>query len=142
MGVAFQILNDLKDWRGDSDNKMSAGGDTLGGRPTVLWALAIEGLPAAEQAELLQLVTDENIGDEYRISRVRQLYEQADVFEKAHRLVDKHQQRAEAIADALEPEELRRLFYYLIDTVLERPAEQPVQQVPAPIITQLSLATP
>ncbi|MDA1055911.1 MAG: polyprenyl synthetase family protein [Planctomycetota bacterium] len=142
MGVAFQILNDLKDWRGDSDNKMSAGGDTLGGRPTVLWALAIEGLPAAEQAELLKLVADESIGDEYRISRVRQLYEQADVFEKAHRLVDKHQQRAEAIADALEPEELRRLFYYLIDTVLERPTEPTDPQVPAPIITQLSLAAP
>jgi len=140
MGVAFQILNDLKDWRGDDDNKMFAGGDTLGGRPTVLWALAIEGLPTAEQAELLKLVTDEKVGDEYRIGRVRQLYEQADVFEKAHRLVDKHQQRAEAIADALEPEELRRLFYYLIDTVLERPTEPTEPQVPAPIIMQLSLA--
>lgn len=139
MGVAFQILNDLKDWRGDSDNKLSAGGDTLGGRPTVLWALAIEGLPAAEQVELLDLVSNANVGDEYRISRVRQLYVQADVFEKAHRLVDKHQQRAEAIADALEPEELRRLFYYLIDTVLERPSEPAEPQVPAPIITQLSL---
>ena len=142
MGVAFQILNDLKDWRGDGDNKMSAGGDTLGGRPTVLWALAIEGLPEVEQIELLKLVTDESIGDEFRISRVRQLYEQADVFEKAHRLVDKHQQRAEAIADTLEPEELRRLFYYLIDTVLERPTEPTAPQVPAPIITQLSLAAP
>ncbi|MBC8353290.1 MAG: polyprenyl synthetase family protein [Planctomycetes bacterium] len=142
MGVAFQILNDLKDWQGDDDNKMSAGGDTLGGRPTVLWALAIEGLPETERAELLKLVGDESIGDEYRISRVRQLYEQADVFEKAHRLVDKHQQRAEAIADALEPEELRRLFYYLIDTVLERPTEPVEPQVPAPIITQLSLAAP
>ena len=138
MGVAFQILNDLKDWRGDNDNKLSAGGDTLGGRPTVLWALAVEGLPEVEQAELLKLVGDESVGDEYRIGRVRQLYEQADVFEKAHRLVDKHQQRAEAIADALEPEELRRLFYYLIDTVLERSAEPSVPQVPAPIITQLS----
>ncbi|MCA9119823.1 MAG: polyprenyl synthetase family protein [Planctomycetales bacterium] len=140
IGVAFQILNDLKDWRGDDDNKLSAGGDTLGGRPTVLWALAIEGLPAEEQAELLKLVGDESVGDEYRITRVRQLYEQADVFEKAHRLVDKHQQRAEAIADALEPEELRRLFYYLIDTVLERPTEPSERQAPTPVITQLSLA--
>lgn len=140
MGVAFQILNDLKDWRGDEDNKMSAGGDTLGGRPTVLWALALDGLPESEQAELLKLVGDEKVGDEYRISRVRQLYERADVFEKAHRLVDKHQQRAEAVADALEPDELRRLFYYLIDTVLERPAEPTEPHIPAPIITQLSLA--
>ena len=45
LGIAFQILNDLKDWRGDDDNKMQSGLDTLGGRPTVLWALAISRLP-------------------------------------------------------------------------------------------------
>jgi geranylgeranyl pyrophosphate synthase len=38
LGVAFQILNDLQDWRGDDSNKLAAGGDLLGGRPTVLWA--------------------------------------------------------------------------------------------------------
>jgi geranylgeranyl diphosphate synthase, type II len=27
LGVAFQILNDLKDWEGDDDNKLAAGGD-------------------------------------------------------------------------------------------------------------------
>ena len=54
------------------------------------------------------------------VHRVRVLYEKAGVFEKAARLVDKYQDRAEAIADELEPEELRRLFYYLVDTVLER----------------------
>ncbi len=139
MGVAFQILNDLKDWRGDDDNKLSAGGDTLAGRPTVLWALALESLPAAEQAELLELIADQRGSAEYRLARVRHLYEQADVFEKAHRLVDKHQQRAETIADALEPEELRRLFYYLIDTVLERPAESAAPHVPAPVVTPLSV---
>jgi geranylgeranyl pyrophosphate synthase len=53
MGVAFQILNDLKDWKGDSDNKLSAGGDILGGRPTVLLALALQHLPPAEQEELI-----------------------------------------------------------------------------------------
>ena len=42
MGVAFQILNDLGDWIGDDSNKMSAGGDVFGGRPTLLWALALQ----------------------------------------------------------------------------------------------------
>ncbi len=37
IGVAFQILNDLNDWQGDQDNKLQAGGDVLGGRPTLLW---------------------------------------------------------------------------------------------------------
>lgn len=123
LGVAFQILNDLNDWQGDANNKLSAGGDTLGGRPTVLWALALEQLPTDKQEELLALVGDDTRSAEYRVSRVRQLYQEANVFEQAHRLVDKHQQRAESVADALENEELRRLFCYLIDTVLERPEE-------------------
>ncbi|MEC8799850.1 MAG: polyprenyl synthetase family protein, partial [Planctomycetota bacterium] len=56
LGVAFQILNDLKDWEGDSNNKLDAGGDIIGGRPTVLWALALEGLAEEEQAELERMV--------------------------------------------------------------------------------------
>ena len=123
LGVAFQILNDLADWQGDTHNKLGAAGDILGGRPTVLWALALEGLSPEKQQELMSLVTDETRPAGARVERVRQLYEEARVFEKAHRLVDKHQERAEAIADELQPEELRRLFYYLIDSVLDRPAE-------------------
>src|SRR5262249_13904565 len=42
LGVAFQILNDLKDWNGDSDNKLLAGQDVLAARPTLLLALALE----------------------------------------------------------------------------------------------------
>ncbi len=124
LGVAFQILNDLKDWDGDDNNKLVAGGDTLGGRPTVLWALALDGLSPEKQAELESLVSDNTRLAENRVRRVRQLYEEAGVFEMASRLVDKHQQRAEAIADEIQPDELRRLLYYLIDSVLERPAER------------------
>jgi hypothetical protein len=57
------------------------------------------------------------------LRRVKELYQKADVFEAAHQLVDKHQTRAEEIADAIEPEALRRLLYYLVDTVLQRPEE-------------------
>ncbi|WP_425615642.1 polyprenyl synthetase family protein [Anatilimnocola sp. NA78] len=127
LGVAFQILNDLNDWDGDNHNKMSAGGDTLGGRPTVLWALALEGLNAAKQEELLSLVTNETADASHRLARVRQLYNEAGAFEKATRLIEKHRERAEAIADEIQPEEFRRLLYYLIDSVLDNPpATQPV----------------
>ncbi|MCH8923747.1 MAG: hypothetical protein IIA67_11455, partial [Planctomycetes bacterium] len=34
LGVAFQILNDFDDWEQDGHNKLAAGGDVLGGRPT------------------------------------------------------------------------------------------------------------
>src|SRR6185312_11455578 len=92
LGVAFQILNDLNDWEGDNHNKLAVGGDVLGGRPTVLWALALEGLPAATQHELLELVAadPQSPSPDSRLSRVRVLYHQAGVFEKASRLIDKH----------------------------------------------------
>ncbi len=58
LGIAFQILNDLQDWQGDDFNKLTLGGDVLGGRPTVLWALALEGLAADDRCELEQLVAE------------------------------------------------------------------------------------
>jgi len=126
LGIAFQILNDLKDWQGDQDNKLSAGLDTLGGRPTVLWALALEGLDNEQCEELCQL-TNSSAEPSGIIDRARQLYQAAGVFEKALLLVDKYQERAERIADEMDPESLRRLLYYLVDTVLERPAELPIE---------------
>ncbi|MDX1948500.1 MAG: polyprenyl synthetase family protein [Pirellulaceae bacterium] len=131
LGVAFQILNDLNDWDGDNHNKLSAGGDVLGGRPTVLWALALEGLSSAKQEELLSLAapiaTDHGPRTTDRLARVRALYEEAGVFDKANRLIEKHQERAEKVADEIQPEELRALLYYLIDSVLDhaQPAAKP-----------------
>ena len=124
VGVAFQILNDLGDWRGDDHNKLRAAGDVVGGRPTVLWALALEGLDASRRAELTELTSRKSLGPG-DLARVRELYEAAGVFDKAEQLVDKYQERAEAIADEVCPDELRRLLYYLIDTILERPAVAP-----------------
>jgi hypothetical protein len=51
------------------------------------------------------------------------LYFEAGVFAKANQLVDKHQQKAEEVADEIQPDELRRLMYYLVDTVLDHSAE-------------------
>lgn len=140
VGVAFQILNDLKDWQQDNDNKLRSVSDVLGGRPTVLWALACESLDEVDRARLERLVSDRPL-DGRTLAEVRRLYTKADVFEKAHRLVDKYQQRAEAVADDLPSDELRRLLYYVIDNVLERPAENAPELVlpTAPLpITALS----
>jgi len=54
-----------------------------------------------------------------RLERMRRLYQQAGVFEKAFALVDKYQERAAALADSIAPAELQRLLHYLIETVLE-----------------------
>lgn len=55
VGVAFQILNDIKDWTGDEDNKLVAGQDVLAARPTLLLALALEGSSPAQREEILQI---------------------------------------------------------------------------------------
>lgn len=132
LGVGFQILNDLQDWNGDSANKVAAAGDVLGGRPTLLLALALESLPAESRVELLDIISGRSdIEASRRIATVRRLYQQANVFETAYKLIDKHQERAEAIADQINPEPLRRLFYFLIDTVLHR-AEEGETASPSP----------
>jgi geranylgeranyl pyrophosphate synthase len=119
LGVAFQILNDLKDWEGDGDNKRVAGGDVLAARPTLLLALALEGLPAAEREELLALLRPDAPRDDV-IARVGRLFTRAQVFAKAEKLVEKFRAKAEGIADDVEPTELRELLYYLVDSVLDR----------------------
>jgi geranylgeranyl pyrophosphate synthase len=120
LGVAFQIINDLNDWQGDNHNKLSAAGDVLGGRPTVLWALALERLKGADRERLESLVSKNTAPSQETVHEIRRLYEQAGVFVEASVLVDQHQRRAEAIAETIEPAPLRQLFYYLIDLVLER----------------------
>jgi hypothetical protein len=68
---------------------------------------------------------------------VRQLFTQAQVFEKAEKLVEKYRARAEAIADEMQPTELRELLYYLVDSVLDRPA--PAEEPAVPPLIQLSV---
>lgn len=134
LGVAFQIINDLNDWAGDDSNKLTAGADVIGGRPTLLWALALQHLEDEDKDTLLALAEpDCELSDRERLTTVRRLYEKANVFEMSMQLIDKHQARAEQVADEIENESLRRLLYFLVDTVLERPesvgsggdAEQP-----------------
>jgi geranylgeranyl pyrophosphate synthase len=127
LGVAFQVLNDLKDWAGDDENKRPAGGDVLGARPTLLLALALEGLPPGPREELLGLLRQPEPGADV-LARVARLFTQAQVFAKAEKLVEKFRAKAEGIADDVEPSELRELLYYLVDSVLDRqppPSQEP-----------------
>lgn len=119
LGIAFQVLNDLNDWTGDSNNKLTALGDVVGGRPTVLWALALEGLDAVNRQRLLELVAPGDLTED-DLGTIKELYLQAGVFAKASRLIDEHQSLAKVVADETEPVELRELLHYLIEMVLDR----------------------
>ncbi len=145
LGVAFQVLNDLKDWEADSDNKLVAGQDVLAGRPTLLLALALEGLAAQDRQDLLGLLnrpaqTEQarpELIDQETVNQARRLFDKAQVFDKASKLVEKYRARAEAVADDVQPTELRELLYFLVDTVLDRhPSPAEPENVP---LVQLSV---
>lgn len=128
LGVAFQILNDLKDWDGDDDNKLTRGQDVLSARPTLLLALALESAGLEQRAELHEILRNRHRADgdaERAIRRVRQLYTAAKVFETAETMVNKYRERCEALADEAAPAALRELLYFLVDTVLERELPEP-----------------
>jgi geranylgeranyl pyrophosphate synthase len=124
LGVAFQILNDLKDWSTDLQNKRIVGQDALAMRPTILLALALESATPAQREELLQLISGDSKTNA-AVQRVARIYESCQVFEKARKLVEKYRQRAEAIADEVEPEKLRELLYFLVDTALADESAEP-----------------
>lgn len=124
LGVGFQILNDLKDWQGDDHNKLLAGQDAAAVRPTLLLALAWEAADARQRAELEALLCDEGPVS-LRIGRLRRVFEECGVFDKAESLVDKSRTRAEALADEVQPDSLRQLLYFLVDMVLTPETTEP-----------------
>jgi geranylgeranyl pyrophosphate synthase len=124
LGVGFQILNDLKDWSEDENNKLLAGQDAVHLRPTLLLAHALETAKGKTLAELRTLLADGTANAE-RALALRRIYDDCQVFAKAEKLVEKSRERCEQVADDVEPEELRRLLYYVVDNVLgtEKPAQ-------------------
>ena len=140
IGVAFQIINDLQDWHGDDHNKLSAAGDILGGRPTVLLALALQALSEVDSARLLTLMgTESGLSDTARVALAKDLFTKARVFEQAEKLIDRHRERAVEVAMGIEPEPLKRLFYYLIDTVLSE-ADIKGTVTPEPVVVTHSIS--
>jgi geranylgeranyl diphosphate synthase type II len=122
LGIAFQILNDFKDWQGDCDNKLLAGQDTLAARPTLLLALALEAAAPDDRQRLLSILRQPQ-RCEADVKEVRAIFNRAAVFDKAESLIEKYQARAEAVADDAEPTPLRELLYFLVDTILEKVSE-------------------
>ena len=121
VGTGFQVLNDLKDWSGDLENNRRAAGDLLGGRPTVMWALALERLAEGDVDRLQQLAqtAGRDDADEATIiaavAEVRSLYAKAGVFERAAALVAEQRALAAAAAATCRLRRLRDVLEFLLD---------------------------
>lgn len=154
VGVAFQVLNDLKDWQGDRDNKLIAGQDALALRPTLLLALALKDA-SGEQRALLQQVLQQSApasdaadagldSAERRIQALRSVFDACDVFQKAELLVERSRERAETLVAAVEDERLRELLQFFVDTVLSREdiPRPPEEHQPEPVFVKLGSSPP
>jgi geranylgeranyl pyrophosphate synthase len=121
VGTGFQVLNDLKDWSGDLENNRRAAGDLLGGRPTVMWALALEQLSASEADRLHELARTAGREDADEktvvaaISEVRKLYHKAGVFQRAATIVTEQRALAAAAAATCRLRRLRDVLEFLLD---------------------------
>jgi geranylgeranyl pyrophosphate synthase len=128
VGTGFQVLNDLKDWGGDLENNRHAAGDLLGGRPTLMWALALERLPADavdRLVELARLAGGEQVVEAEAVAALaeaRRLYEQADVFMRAATIVEEERRRATAAVAGCRLGRLREVLEFLLDLAVPEQA--------------------
>jgi len=122
VGVAFQVLNDLKDWNGDTDNKLIAGQDALALRPTLLLALALKDANEQQKTELREILAAPVTGttNHKRIDRLREIFRACDVFDKAEFYVERSREKAEALVAAVEDEQIRNLLQFFIENVLAK----------------------
>jgi len=120
VGTGFQVLNDLKDWGGDLENDRRAAGDLIGGRPTLLWALALERLPAAavERLRAIAAVAARPAADAEALAllaEARELYARAEVVPRAVAVAaEQRQLAAGALAECRLPR-LREVLEFLLD---------------------------
>jgi geranylgeranyl diphosphate synthase type II len=128
VGTGFQILNDLKDWSGDLENDRRAAGDLLGGRPTLMWALAMERLSDTEAEQLRDVAhragspdaSAETIAE--AIATARRLFLSADVFRRAAAIVDEQRASAAAAAATCRHPRLREVLEFLLDLAVPEQA--------------------
>ena len=130
VGTGFQVLNDLKDWAGDLENDRRAAGDLIGGRPTVLWALAVEALPETDQEWLFALAREARRRDAgetvvaHAIAEVRRLYDQAGVVEKATRMAGQQRRLAVEAVTTCRLRRLREVLEFLLDLAVPAAAAE------------------
>jgi len=130
LGVAYQIQNDLKDVEGDAPNKVKAGGDILNGRPTLLFALALEAGNEAEKALILRAAREapdttaaapDLSKDEQakRLHELKEIYFKYEVPLQAAMLADHQRIRALRAVEHVTHDGLQALFTFLTATLLE-----------------------
>ena len=129
IGTGFQILNDLKDWSGDLENDRQAAGDLLGGRPTLMWALAMKYLNEKDRQELSQIAHHSPSNDRPRkfesrsISDAKRLFVKADVFRRAEEILSDQRRKASFSISSCKHARVREVLEFLLDLAVPEQVE-------------------
>lgn len=118
LGVAYQIQNDLKDIEGDTLNKVTTCGDIMKGRPTVLFAMALEAASDDERADLIKAAVEAE-KTTIKLERLRDIYARHEIPLQAALLADRQRQRAMQAVEGISHEGMHALFTFLAATLLD-----------------------
>ena len=118
LGVAYQVLNDLKDFSDDHQDKALIGNDLTSRRPTMLLAFACQACDRAGKRKLSELLRSK-ANERTKIEQLRQFYIECGVFDKARALVEKYRQRAHAVGAGVALPALGELMHFITEIVLK-----------------------
>jgi len=113
LGVAYQIQNDLDDWRDSRHNKRVAGQDALRQCPTILRAFAVEQAGVEREAEILDGLGADNCLS--AVDRLRAFYRDSGAFARAESLQAKLTMQAAELAGQVSHPRLRSFLEFLVE---------------------------
>jgi geranylgeranyl pyrophosphate synthase len=116
LGVAFQIANDLDDWKSDEGNKKLPGRDALAGRPTLLRALA-SAAGGAEDLAAMETRRQQLPAAEW-VAECHSFYTQHRVFERGEDLLRRMERSAAEAAGKVSSESVAYLLRSLLRLAL------------------------
>jgi octaprenyl-diphosphate synthase len=107
LGTAFQLIDDVLDYAGDSDSLGKNIGDDLAeGKPTLPLIYALENGTAAQAQLIKEALTDESLETE-RLDQVIEIVQDCGALDYARKLAETESSKALSCIDKLPPSEYR-----------------------------------
>jgi geranylgeranyl pyrophosphate synthase len=113
LGIAFQILDDMSEFIEGIQT------DVIKGKPTILYALAIESCTRVERKKI-QMLYRKNVRTATDVKTIFSIYEKYEVVEKARRIAELHCERAKKSIKHLGNEDLTILLSKIIEYIYGR----------------------
>ena len=90
LGLAFQLQDDLLDLYGDESFGKQIGGDVLNAKKTYLLVKTLELADKEKREELIELMSNNSIPSQEKISSVRNLFNQFEIADLVQKEIDVH----------------------------------------------------